>query len=445
LPASERLTEELGRLLRESQAQERLPSVTAAVFRGGEVAWSEALGLADVATGEEVTPDHQYRIGSITKTFTAVAIMQLRDAGKLHLDDPLGRHVPESLHEGPTIRRVLAHRSGLQRETPGEVWETMESPALDELLGLLDRTELVLPAGTAWHYSNLGFTLLGEVVARCSGQAYEDYVSERLLEPLGLTRTTWVAAPPVARGYFVDPYADLVHPERFDVDLRSSNSAGGLWSTCGDLCRWGAFVTEPDPAVLDPKTVEEMHALQVMADPERWTLGWGLGLSLFRKGSRILGGHNGGMPGHVTYLSYARRERVGSALLVSSSAPSPALGELGLELTDRAADALATPDVPWRPAGAPPAELAGVLGRWWSEGQEFVFSWRDGRLEARWALAAPELEPAVFEPDGPDGYRVLSGRERGELLRVVRDANGTVTRLYWATYPMTRSPEVFGL
>ena len=197
--------------------------------------------------------------------------------------------------------------------------------------------------------------------------------------------------------------------------------------------------------MLDPVTVAEMHSLQVMADPERWTQGWGLGLSLFRDGDRILAGHNGGMPGHVTFLSYARKERVGSALFIATSAPSFALGRLGLELTAEAADALPAEPGPWRPAAAPPDDVAGLLGRWWTEGQEFVFTWRDGRLEARWAQAPPELEPAVFEPDGPDAYRVVSGRERGEQLRVVRDRGGNVTKLYWATYPVMRSPEIFGL
>ena len=217
--------------------------MSAAVFRGDEIVWSDALGLADVDAGEEVTLDHQYRVGSITKTFTAAAIMQLRDAGKLDLDDPLGRHVPESQHEGPTDPpRAPAHHSGLQRETPGEVWESMESPPVDELLAMLGETRARAHAGN-------GVALLEPRlrVARPGRRPLlgldrtSDYVSERLLEPVGLTRTTWSAAPPVARGYFVDPYADLVHAERFDVDLRSSNSTGGLWSTTGDLCPVGSL------------------------------------------------------------------------------------------------------------------------------------------------------------------------------------------------------------
>jgi CubicO group peptidase (beta-lactamase class C family) len=444
LPASDALRGELGLLVRTVQAEERLPSVSAAAFRGDEVVWSEAVGLADAASGEAVTPDHQYRIGSITKTFTAAAILQLRDAGELALDDRLVDHVPESPHDAPTLRRMLSHTSGLQREAPGEMWESLRPPARDELLARLGEAEQILPPGAHWHYSNLAFALLGDVVARRSGLAYEDYVRERLLEPLGMARTTWRGEPPVARGYFVDPYAERVHDEPYDVDLAGTAAAGALWSTTGDLCRWGAFLCDPDPDVLAPETVEEMHAFQAMADPFSWSLGWGLGVALMRRGERIFGGHDGGMPGHVTLLTYARKEKVGSALLIASSAPSQRSFALGLDLTEKAVQALPPVAEPWRPAAAPPAEVAELLGRWWSEGAEFVFAFRDGRLEARSTRVPGERGLAVFEREAPDRYRVARGRERGELLRVVRDGAGEVVKLYWATYAFTRDPRVFG-
>jgi hypothetical protein len=99
---------------------------------------------------------------------------------------------------------------------------------------------------------------------------------------------------------------------------------------------------------------------------------------------------------------------------------------------------------PWAPEEAPPDEIVPLLGRWWSEGEETVFSWRRGRLEGRLVSEPAEREPSVFEPEGGDRFRTVSGRERGELLRVVRDEAGEVTRLYWATYPFTRAPEIFG-
>ena len=115
-----------------------MPSISAAVLRDGELVWESAVGAADVEAGHEATPDTQYRIGSITKTFTAAAIMQLRDAGKLDLEDTLDRHVEGAAHT-PTIRRLLSHASGLQRETQDDSWLTLRFAPPDELLETLAR------------------------------------------------------------------------------------------------------------------------------------------------------------------------------------------------------------------------------------------------------------------------------------------------------------------
>src|SRR5215210_7869645 len=121
LRAPEALWAELRAIVARAQAERRLPSVAAGVVRGDEIVWTDAIGLADAEQGEEATPDHQYRIGSITKTFTAVAVMQLRDAGKLDLEDRLDAHLDVPVHGALTIRRMLSHGSGLQREIPGDV------------------------------------------------------------------------------------------------------------------------------------------------------------------------------------------------------------------------------------------------------------------------------------------------------------------------------------
>jgi CubicO group peptidase (beta-lactamase class C family) len=441
LPASE-LARELGRLARAAQAERRIPSVSAAVFRGGEVVWSDAIGLADVEAERKATADTQYRIGSITKTFTAVAVMQLRDAGALALDDPLERHVRGVPHGGATLRRLLSHRSGLQREPAGEIWESLEPPDRERFLAELGEAEQVLAPGAAWHYSNLGFALLGEVVERVSGIPYCRYLEQRVLEPLGLGRTTWEPVPPAARGYFVRPYDGVAELQR-EVDLRGTAAAGQLWSTTGDLAQWASFLSDPDPSVLAPGTAEEMHELESMMDVERWTSGWGLGLQLVRSGERVWAGHGGAMPGHLAALLFSRRERLGAAVLANTAARAEP-DVLALRLAEKALELEPPEPEPWRPAAGPPVEVAALLGRWWSEGSEFTFEWRDGRLEAR-DLDVPEYRQlSVLAPDGVDRYRVVSGRERGELLRVVRDAAGEVVKLYWATYPFTREPTAFG-
>jgi CubicO group peptidase (beta-lactamase class C family) len=443
LPAPESLAAELRAILAGAQSEKRAPSIAAAVLRDGEVVWADAVGLADAEGGEQATPEHQYRIGSITKTFTAVAIMQLRDEGKLELEDRLDAHLPVPAHGGLTIRRMLSHASGLQREIPGDVWETMKFPSsTDELLATLEEAEQVLAPGERWHYSNLAFILLGEVIAKLSGTAYEDYVEQRILEPLGLTRTGFSPSGPTAIGYSVAPYEDVVRREPMMVERTGGIAAAGqLWSTVGDLCKWAAFLADPGD-LLSKDALETMTSVQAMADSVRWQLAWGVGLMLVRSGERIYAGHDGGMPGYLANVLVSREDKLGAAVLTNGDTLSPS--ELAVALMDKLRERHPPEPQAWKPDAGAPKELAGVLGRWWSEGAEFVFRWRGEVLEARWA-EAPEWAPwSRFEPLGDDRFRTVYGRERGELLRVVRDDDGTPTKLYWATYPFTRDPQTFG-
>jgi CubicO group peptidase (beta-lactamase class C family) len=196
--------DELDRLLEAAQTEQRMPSVSAAAFRDGELLWERAIGLADVERGEAATPDHVYRIGSITKTFTAVLVLQLREEDVLRLEDELRAHVGE-VAPGPTVRQALAHLSGIQREPPGEIWETLQPPSREELLAGLVEAEQVLSPGDRWHYSNLAYGLLGELVARLRGASYRDEATAAL---------------------------------------------GQLWSTTGDLARFAAFLARGDERVL---------------------------------------------------------------------------------------------------------------------------------------------------------------------------------------------------
>ena len=438
MSAPEALREQLVRSLRTAQAEQRAPSVSASVFRGDELLWSEAVGLADVEAGTAASPETQYRIGSITKTFTAVCVLQLRDAGELSLDDPLDRFIPESPY-APTLGRMLSHASGLQREPPGEIWETMAAPSREELVRRTADAEQPLVPGSWWHYSNLAFALLGEVVARQTGGTWEDALRERVLEPLGLRRTTAAAEEPAARGYFVQPYSDVAQLEP-DPDLGGSGALGKLWSTTGDLARWGAFLAAGDERVLAPATLEEMSHARVMVDHERWTLAWGTGLELYRRGDRVFVGHGGAMPGHLAGLVVNRRSGIGAAVLMNTAAGGEP-EKLALDLAVAAIEALPEPASAWQPGEPPPPEIEPILGRWWTEGDEVVFAWR-GRLEAKLVGGAPGRDLSVFAPEG-EAYRCVEGRERGELLRIVRNGNGEVEKLYFATYPLRREPSTF--
>ena len=421
--------------LRTLQAERRLPSVSAAVFVRGEPVWQLAVGLADVDAGREATPDTQYRVASITKTFTAAAVMQLRDAGSVELGAPVAEYVPELADRRVTVKDVLSHASGLQREEPGVGVGADHVPVARRALRAPRRGERVLEPRDEFHYSNLGYMLLGEIVARTSGMPYTTYVEERLFAPAGLDATTWDPLPTAAVGYHPEPWTDVVHVEAVP-DVGQGRASGQLWSTTPDLARWAGFLRDPDPGVLRPETVAEMCRLQTMADHAGWKRGWGLGICLWRDGERLFAGHSGGMNGFLSNFAFDLRGRTGAVLLTNSSTNLP-VEALGVELAAKAAAGSEPPPEPWRPGEAPPAELDGLLGNWWTEGYEFVLSYRDGALQAH--AAGSTADPAVFERVGDDRYVGVSGRERGEPLEIVRDAEGRPVKLLWATYPMTRT------
>jgi CubicO group peptidase (beta-lactamase class C family) len=410
--------------------------VAAGVLRDGEVIWETAVGAADVESGIEATPETQYRVGSITKTFTAAAIMQLRDAGKLDLEDTIDLHLEGAAHT-PTIRRLLSHASGLQRETHDDSWLTFRFAPPEELLESLAQAELVLPTGARFHYSNLAYALLGIVVERISGLPYMDYVRERLLEPVGLTRISFEPEPPAATGYVSQPYADGVW-EAVDVETGAWASAGQLWGTVGDLCRWAAFLADPDEAVLARKTAEEMRTVQVIADHERWTAGYGLGLGLVRDGERILAGHTGSMPGFIAGMHFSPKEKVAIAVLTNDSGAAPDELEAGLVRTT--VEEWPVSPEHWRVGEPPPDDVVPLLGLWFMEAAQVVFRWREGRLEARFDRVADWQPSSVFERETDDRWRTVSGPEHGEVLRIQRAEDGSITRLVWAGYPVTREP-----
>ena len=432
----ETLAAKLDRLVRREQREKRLPSLAAAVLRDGDLVWETAIGLAEVESGLEATPETQFRIGSITKTFTAAAIMQLRDAGKLDLEDTLDRHVEGAAHR-PTIRRLLSHASGLQRETQNDSWLTMRFASPDELLETLAQAELVLPSGARFHYSNLAYALLGIVVERVSGMPYQDYVRARLFEPVGLTRVSFAPEPPAANGYLAQPYADGVW-DTIGVETGAWASAGQLWGTAGDICRWGAFLADPDESVLAQSSAEEMRTVQVITEHERWLAGYGLGLELRRDGDRILAGHGGSMPGFIARLYFSPKEKIVAAALTNES--EGALGDLGLVLVRTTVEEWPVAPEPWRIGEPPPDEVVPLLGIWFLEAARLVFRWREGKLEARYDGMLDWEQSAVFERETEDRWRTVSGPEQGEALRVERAPDGSVPRMVWAGYPVTREP-----
>lgn len=433
----------LSRIIADKQATGRVPGMVAGVARAGRLAWSDAIGCADVDRPDvPPTVDQQFLIASNTKTFTAVMVMALRDEGRLDLDTTLDEIVPECGHAGLTVRQMLAHASGMQREPVTDVWESLDHPDREQLIDGFAEAEQVLAPNQRFHYSNLVYAMLGEVVARLDGREWFDSVRARILDPLEMTDTTLGLQRAAVQGYYVPPFSDVpvVEPT---FDQRAMSPCGGLASTARDLARWSAFVADPVAEVLRPDTLEEMTQPQIMVDVRRWTLALGLGFMLLRSGERLYVGHTGGMPGHITGLFTHRESGTGAMVLMNATnAPDPAA--LAVALADHVLEYEPEPVQPWRAGTEVPDELAGVLGRWYCEGEPVDFVVREGQLHATSTLWPAYQRPAVFVRVEPNLYRTRAGRETGELLRMTRREDGSVATMHWATYPVTREPLAFG-
>src|SRR4051794_26076627 len=183
MPLLPRTTAHLDSVLATAQRSGRLPSVVAAVVRGGAVVWTGAVGTVDGRADGVATDAHtQYRMGSITKTFVAVAVLRLRDAGRLDLSDRLGTHLPGSALDDVTIEQLLTHAGGVQAETNGPWWERTPGGDWSRLTG--SPVGQRFRAGRRFHYSNVGYAALGRLLEVQHDASWFDVVRQTLLGPL---------------------------------------------------------------------------------------------------------------------------------------------------------------------------------------------------------------------------------------------------------------------
>jgi CubicO group peptidase (beta-lactamase class C family) len=430
-----------------AQAHGRAPSLIAAIVRDGTVVHVSRAGETPVPHR-----DTQFRIGSISKTFTAAVLLGLRDEGRLRLDDRLDQHLPGTGVGEVHLRQLLGHVAGLQREPEGSWWERSAGTDLATLAAGVTAEKLAFPGYQRHHYSNLAYGLLGGVIERLTGQSWWEAVSTRLLRPLGLDRTTYQAEEPFARGYVRHPWLDTLREEpRHDAGAMAP--AGQMWSTVTDLSRWAAVLAQPPAApgapapttgpgaVVTPTVLRDMCAPAVIVDPEGWTSGAGLGLQLWRQGERVFVGHTGSMPGYLAVLVAHRPSGTAVVAFANSyTLPGWTIGGLGFTLLRTVLDAVPEPTpVPWRPRVTPPADVAPLCGRWWWMGREFQLDWdaEAGQLVLTGTRAGSE--EWRFAPEGADRWRGLTGDQVGELLRV-RRAGGDVVALDLATFVFSRDP-----
>jgi serine-type D-Ala-D-Ala carboxypeptidase/endopeptidase len=309
-------------------AENHYPSLSVGVVDDGKLVFAKACGLADRETKREATPETLYYIGSVTKAFTATLMVQLRDEGKLRLDDPIAQYLPESvkLPTDPrgapaiTFRHLATHTSGLPRlpvnlKPEGE--DAYNAYSLESLFAGLNKTPLIDPIGAKYSYSNLGVGLLGQILARISGDTYENLLTKRLLNPLEMRDTVFTMSTEqrarFALGYKGDPQTKAV-----EWRLGSLTPAGGLVSSVPDLAKFLALQMRAGTAGVAPVsggTLRELHTPQRLAD-RQWNMAIGLGWHIIRDaGLGEIVWHNGGVAGHYSYFGFLPGRKIGVIVL----------------------------------------------------------------------------------------------------------------------------------
>jgi CubicO group peptidase (beta-lactamase class C family) len=343
-PADERRVADALRLLDrwvgEQMRYHGTPGLAIGLVQGDRVVWSKAYGSADLGSGAAVTTATPFRLGSLSKVFTAVAVMQLRDQGKLALDDSISPHLPWFKVGSPyagappiTVRHLLAHTSGLPRELAYPYWTTHRFPARDEFHAALATQTLFSPPGASYRYSNVGVALLGEIVEATSGETYAAYLERHVLAPLGMSSSS--AAPDaalltrLARAY---QRRRGTEPRREIAFYETGTFApmGGVVSTVDDLTRFlalvlsadsGGAVRPADPRVLAAPTLAEMQRLHFVYPS--FSGGRGLGFAVSRRDGATYVSHGGWIGGHRSDLVLDPSRRLGVVVLTNADDAVP--------------------------------------------------------------------------------------------------------------------------
>lgn len=289
------------------QERRELPGVVVAIRHGDELIFSKGYGYADLERQTPMTPEHIFRIASHSKTFTATAVMQLVEAGKLRLDDPLADFIPwlrdvTGLTK-VTVRQALNHTTGIVRNgDDADYWQLDQPfPDNDELRRLVENGGMVLDANTSFKYSNIAYALLGLVIEAAAGEPYNAYVTQQIINRLGVENTgpdTDTRSPArLVTGYTARRFG-LPHRPLRDVPTHALASATGFYSTAEDLCRYAAGHFFGDETLLSDASKCEMQ--QPYWKVAQADTHYGLGFAIHEIGGRRFVGHGGAFPGHAT-------------------------------------------------------------------------------------------------------------------------------------------------
>lgn len=315
------------------QIYDKVPGISVGIVYDQDLLWQSGYGYSNLATKRPADANTLYSICSISKLFTAIAIMQLRDAGELTLRDPVGDHLDwfniEQVHEdgGPaTIEGLMTHSSGLPRESDYPYWigPDFPFPTRAQVIDRLSAQETLYPSQTYFQYSNLGWTLAGEIVQERSAQEYATYINRNILQPLGLSNTRSyypenLRGEQLAIGYTGMHRAGTRVPVK-PFFTRGITAAAGFTSSVNDLAKFASWQFQllegGDDDVLKANTLREMHRVH-WVDPD-WETTWGLGFNVARAEDVTVVSHGGGCPGYITQFALVPKHKIGVIVLTNA-------------------------------------------------------------------------------------------------------------------------------
>lgn len=324
-------------MYRKEMEAKKIPGLAFGIVVDGKLMYSRGMGFRDTEKKSPVTPTSVYRIASMTKSFCGLAILKLRDEGKLNLDDPVSRFIPEIKNTPPltsdsppiTIRNLLTHTAGFPEDNP---WGDRQLQRTDEeLIRFIEKgISLSSVPGISYEYSNLGFTMLGNIVSKASGMHYEKYIREKIFLPLGMHRTFWEYSD-VAPSDLVYGYRVVNESWKKEEMLHSGayGAMGGMLTSVDDFAKYMSMHIsawppgEEDAAVVRKSTLREMHLpgkivfmynmqrkVNGMSCPRIGSYNAGLAYSKDCQGMETVG-HSGGLPGFGSHWVIAPQYRIG--------------------------------------------------------------------------------------------------------------------------------------
>jgi D-alanyl-D-alanine carboxypeptidase len=412
-----------------------IPGLVVAVQHHQQLLLSKAYGFArlDESTKTPMTTQHIFRIASHSKTFTATAVMQLVEQGRLRLDDRAAAYLP-SLATDVTIRQLLNHVAGIIRDgTAADYWQ-VDAPFPDrQQLIMIASAGSMFEPNEAFKYSNIGYALLGLIIEAASGTSYNQYVKEHIVDRLGLAHTgpefDAALSDQLVTGYSRARLGVPRRPVSIAIDTRVLSSATGFYSTAEDLCRYAAAHCLGDDTLLsDASKREAQQPYWTVADADE---DYGLGFSIRQIGQRRMVGHGGGFPGQSTRTVIDPVDRLVVVVLSNMSGPDGFADPLAITIVkildfavDRARAASAAPG---------PRLLERFTGRFanlWGVTDVVAFGnalvalspEADDPLQRVTELAVLDADTLRIAATG--GYGA-----RGESFRYIRDSDGNVERV----------------